>query len=89
MWDIIISLLYHRCCKKYLAAVLRQRALIHPWGRVRPPRRSAEREVQLAIGTFCYQFGYSPMTSPINVAIYAFGGFMLLALAVGFFATPV
>jgi hypothetical protein len=28
------------------------------------------------------------MTNPVNVAIYAFGGFMLLALAVGFFAAP-
>jgi hypothetical protein len=29
------------------------------------------------------------MINPLNVAIYAFGGFMLLALAVGFFAAPV
>jgi hypothetical protein len=29
------------------------------------------------------------MTSPLNAAIYAFGGFMLLALAIGFFAAPV
>jgi hypothetical protein len=29
------------------------------------------------------------MTNPLNVAIYAFGGFMLLALAIGFFAAPV
>jgi hypothetical protein len=29
------------------------------------------------------------MTSPVNVAIYAFGVFMLFALAVGFFAAPV
>jgi hypothetical protein len=29
------------------------------------------------------------MTSPVNVAIYAFGGLMLLALAIGFFAAPV
>jgi hypothetical protein len=29
------------------------------------------------------------MTNPINIAIYAFGGFMLFALAIGFFATPV
>jgi hypothetical protein len=28
------------------------------------------------------------MTNPVNVAIYAFGGFMLLALAIGFFAAP-
>jgi hypothetical protein len=28
------------------------------------------------------------MTSPLNVAIYAFGRFMLLALAIGFFAAP-
>jgi hypothetical protein len=29
------------------------------------------------------------MTRPISIAIYAFGGFMLFALAVGFFAAPV
>jgi hypothetical protein len=29
------------------------------------------------------------MTNPVNIAIYAFGGFMLFALAVGFFAAPV
>jgi hypothetical protein len=29
------------------------------------------------------------MISPVNVAIYAFGAFMLFALAVGFFAAPV
>jgi len=29
------------------------------------------------------------MTSPVNVAIYAFGAFMLIALAIGFFAAPV
>jgi hypothetical protein len=29
------------------------------------------------------------MTSPLNVAIYAFGCFMLFALAIGFFAAPV
>jgi hypothetical protein len=28
------------------------------------------------------------MISPINMAIYAFGAFMLLALAIGFFAAP-
>jgi hypothetical protein len=28
------------------------------------------------------------MTNPVNAAIYAFGGFMLFALAIGFFATP-
>jgi hypothetical protein len=28
------------------------------------------------------------MTNPVNVAIYAFGCFMLLALAIGFFAAP-
>jgi hypothetical protein len=27
--------------------------------------------------------------SPVNIAIYAFGGLMLFALAVGFFAAPV
>jgi hypothetical protein len=29
------------------------------------------------------------MISPVNIAIYALGGFMLFALAVGFFAAPV
>jgi hypothetical protein len=29
------------------------------------------------------------MISPVNIAIYAFGGFMLLALGIGFFAAPV
>jgi hypothetical protein len=29
------------------------------------------------------------MSSPLNVAIYAFGGFMLFALAIGFLAAPV
>ena len=29
------------------------------------------------------------MTNPVNAAIYAFGGFMLFALAIGFFAVPV
>jgi hypothetical protein len=29
------------------------------------------------------------MTNPANAAIYAFGGFMLFALAIGFFAAPV
>jgi hypothetical protein len=29
------------------------------------------------------------MTNPVHIAIYAFGGFMLFALALGFFAAPV
>jgi hypothetical protein len=29
------------------------------------------------------------MTSPVNIVIYAFGGLMLVALAIGFFAAPV
>jgi hypothetical protein len=40
-------------------------------------------------GTECYRLGYFPMTSPLNAAIYAFGGLMLFALAIGFFAAPV
>jgi hypothetical protein len=44
--------------------------------------------VQPVIGTYCYQLGYFPMISPVNIAIYAFGGFMLFALAIGFFAAP-
>jgi hypothetical protein len=29
------------------------------------------------------------MVNPLNMAIYAFGGFMLFALAIGFFAAPI
>jgi hypothetical protein len=29
------------------------------------------------------------MINPLNMAIYALGGFMLFALALGFFAAPV
>jgi hypothetical protein len=29
------------------------------------------------------------MINPLNLALYAFGGFMLFALAIGFFAAPV
>jgi len=29
------------------------------------------------------------MTTSLTMAIYAFGGFMLFALAIGFFAAPV
>jgi hypothetical protein len=29
------------------------------------------------------------MANPLNMAIYVFGGFMLFALAIGFFAAPV
>jgi hypothetical protein len=29
------------------------------------------------------------MTNPLNLMIYAVGAFMLFALAIGFFATPV
>ena len=29
------------------------------------------------------------MTNPVNIAICALGGFMLFALAIGFFAAPV
>jgi hypothetical protein len=39
--------------------------------------------------TYGNQFGYVQMTSPVNIATYAFGGFMLFALAIGFFAAPV
>jgi hypothetical protein len=28
------------------------------------------------------------MISPVNVAVYAFGGFMLFALAIGFLGAP-
>jgi hypothetical protein len=29
------------------------------------------------------------MINPLNLALYAFGGFMLFALSIGFFAAPV
>jgi hypothetical protein len=29
------------------------------------------------------------MTNPLSATIYAFGGFMLFALAIGFFGAPV
>jgi len=45
--------------------------------------------VSIANGTYRSQFGYLEMISPLNIAIYAFGGFMLFALAIGFFAAPV
>ena len=51
----------------------------------RPPKPT----VQPVVGTYCYQLGYFPMASPVNLAIYALGGFMLFALAIGFFAAPV
>jgi hypothetical protein len=44
---------------------------------------------QPTTGTDSYRLGYFPMTNPVNAAIYAFGGFMLFALAIGFFAAPV
>jgi hypothetical protein len=49
---------------------------------------SAGRADVCVTGTYHYQSSYFPMTNPVNVAIYAFGGFMLLALAIGFFAAP-
>jgi hypothetical protein len=33
--------------------------------------------------------GLTPMTTPLTAAIYAFGGFMLFALMIGFFGAPV
>jgi hypothetical protein len=53
-----------------------------------PPDRQGWADVSV-IGTCCYQLGYFPMINPVNAAIYAFGCFMLLALAIGFFAAPV
>ena len=50
---------------------------------------STKPTLQPVIGTYCYQLGYFPMISPVNLTIYALGGFMLFALAIGFFATPV
>jgi hypothetical protein len=31
MWDIIINLIYHQSCRKYLAAARKQTALDHLW----------------------------------------------------------
>jgi hypothetical protein len=31
MWDIIINLLYHQSCKKYLAGARKQRGLRQLW----------------------------------------------------------
>jgi hypothetical protein len=31
MWDIIINLIYHQSCRKYLAAARKQSALDHLW----------------------------------------------------------
>ena len=45
--------------------------------------------VAFITGTECYRLEYFPMTGPLNAAIYAFGGLMLFALAIGFFAAPV
>jgi acyl-CoA reductase-like NAD-dependent aldehyde dehydrogenase len=33
--------------------------------------------------------GLIAMITPLNIAIYALGGFMMFALAIGFFAAPV
>jgi hypothetical protein len=44
---------------------------------------------KIAAGTCGSSFGYFQMISPVNIAIYAFGVFMLFALAIGFFAAPV
>jgi hypothetical protein len=44
---------------------------------------------EIAAGTFCNWLSYFQMTDPVNIAIYALGGFMLFALAIGFFAAPV
>jgi hypothetical protein len=44
--------------------------------------------VQPVTGTYRYQEGYVAMTNPLNLAIYAFGAFMLVALAIGFLGAP-
>jgi len=50
---------------------------------------TADRSADIGVtGTQDCQWSYPPMISPLNVAIYAFGGFMLFALAIGFFGVP-
>jgi hypothetical protein len=53
------------------------------------PSHRPQAHGQPITGTDCYRLGYFPMTSPVNAAIYAFGGLMLFALAIGFFGAPV
>ena len=55
-------------------------------GPTQPDRASV---VHPVVGTYRYQLGYFPMTSPVNTAIYAVGVLMLLTLAIGFFGAPV
>jgi hypothetical protein len=49
--------------------------------------RDAEAEVSLTHGHSSE--GLFPMTKPLSMMIYAFGCFMLIALAFGFFGAPV
>jgi hypothetical protein len=59
------------------------------WRPTRGARSSAGGCNYFVTGTDISQWGYAPMTSPVNIAIYAFGALMLFALAIGFFAAPV
>jgi hypothetical protein len=71
-------------------AIVLKRSTIRFLGQApKQARWSAEPLVQFVTGTYCYQLGYAQMTSPVNIVIYAFGAFMLFALAIGFFAAPV
>jgi hypothetical protein len=78
MLATILNAFYRQACRQYLIA-MRGQPLGLTWGR---------RADVCATGTYPYQSSYFPMTNPVNIAIYAVGGFMLLALAIGFFATP-
>jgi hypothetical protein len=74
---------------KVFKPIRRQLRVVH-----RPVNRFAELTTNASSrlagfhGTYHYQSSYFPMSNPVNIAIYAFGGFMLLALAIGFFAAP-
>ena len=56
---------------------------------IRPRSRSETNPGYKGLGSNNEVSSYLPMTNPVNAAIYAFGGFMLFALAIGFFAAPV
>jgi hypothetical protein len=55
----------------------------------RPRSRSETKPGYQRVGSNNVVSSYLPMTNPVNAAIYAFGGFMLFAFAIGFFAAPV
>jgi hypothetical protein len=60
----------------------------HQRGAAAGPTQPDRTAVVPVVGTYRYQLGYFPMTSPVNIAIYAFGIFMLFTFAIGFFGAP-